>query len=101
MKYPGEDWIALDKYTREEGRLSVVEIRLIIREVLKALLSLKSFGVVHGDITARNILYNERTSDVKLMNFGYSGVFENGTKAAQHQDHLMKNLLFGVPKELI
>ncbi|KAH6589486.1 hypothetical protein BASA50_010014 [Batrachochytrium salamandrivorans] len=76
MDHPGEGWMALDKYTREEGKLSVVEIRLIIREVLKALLSLKSLGVVHGNIAARNILYNEETSKLKLMNFGYSGPLE-------------------------
>ncbi|KAH6602656.1 hypothetical protein BASA61_000883 [Batrachochytrium salamandrivorans] len=48
--YPGEGWMALDRYTTEKGKLSVVEVRLIAREVLKALLSLKAFGVVHGNV---------------------------------------------------
>ncbi|KAH9269251.1 hypothetical protein BASA83_008743 [Batrachochytrium salamandrivorans] len=76
MKYPGEGWMALDRYTTEKGKLSVVEVRLIAREVLKALLSLKSLGVVHGDITGKNVLYNEKASKLKLMNFDHSGPLE-------------------------
>ncbi|KAH9246905.1 hypothetical protein BASA81_015513 [Batrachochytrium salamandrivorans] len=76
MEYPGEGWMALDRYTTEQGKLSVVEVRLIAREVLKALLSLNAFGVVHGNVAAPNILYNEKTSKLKLMNFGYSGPLE-------------------------
>ncbi|KAH6592765.1 hypothetical protein BASA50_007815 [Batrachochytrium salamandrivorans] len=76
LNHPGEGWIALDKYMREQDKPSVYEVRFIAREVLKALSSLKSLGVVHGDITAKNILYNERTSELKLMNFGLSGVLE-------------------------
>ncbi|KAH6595974.1 hypothetical protein BASA50_005447 [Batrachochytrium salamandrivorans] len=67
MKYPGEGWMALDRYTTEKGKLSVVEVRLIAREVLKALLSLKSLGVVHG---------TSQASKLKLMNFDHSGPLE-------------------------
>ncbi|KAH6567168.1 hypothetical protein BASA62_006265 [Batrachochytrium salamandrivorans] len=102
MEYPGEGWMALDRYTTEQGKLSVVEVRLIAREVLKALLSLNAFGVVHGNVAAPNILYNEKTSKLKLMNFGYSGPLEKWDEDSSAQkNHLMKNLMLGVQKKSI
>ncbi|KAH6570624.1 hypothetical protein BASA60_007604 [Batrachochytrium salamandrivorans] len=76
MKYPGRDWMALDRYMTKYGKLSMERVRLIAREVLKALLSLNAFGVVHGNVAGENILYNEKTGELKLMNFGYSGPLE-------------------------
>ncbi|KAH6592759.1 hypothetical protein BASA50_007809 [Batrachochytrium salamandrivorans] len=63
-------------YVLQYGKLSMERVRLIAREVLKALLSLNAFGVVHGNVAGENILYNEKTGELKLMNFGYSGPLE-------------------------
>ncbi|KAH6570623.1 hypothetical protein BASA60_007603 [Batrachochytrium salamandrivorans] len=76
MEYPGKGWMALDRYMTKYGKLSVAEVCFIAREVLKALLSLNAFGVVHGNVAAKNVLYNEKTGELKLMNFGYSGPLE-------------------------
>ncbi|KAH9269266.1 hypothetical protein BASA83_008758 [Batrachochytrium salamandrivorans] len=76
MEYPGEGWAKLDEYLLKYGKLSTERVRDIIKEMLKALLSLKSLGVVHGNIAARNILYNEETSKLKLMNFDLSGLLK-------------------------
>ncbi|KAH6591585.1 hypothetical protein BASA61_004902 [Batrachochytrium salamandrivorans] len=76
MEYPGKEWITLDRYMTEQGKLSVYDVRFIASEALKALLSLKTLGIFHGDIAEKNVLYNEDTSDVKLINFGYSGLLE-------------------------
>ncbi|KAH6597413.1 hypothetical protein BASA50_004469 [Batrachochytrium salamandrivorans] len=76
MEYPGEEWMALDEYTTEHGKLSVDEVRLIIKEVMTALSYLKSLGVAHGSVAGENVLYNKKTGGVKLMNFGFSGLLE-------------------------
>ncbi|KAH6577434.1 hypothetical protein BASA60_004024 [Batrachochytrium salamandrivorans] len=54
MEYPGKGWMALDRYMTEQGKLSVVEVRFIAREVLKALLSLKSSRCCAWDIAEWN-----------------------------------------------
>ncbi|KAH6581286.1 hypothetical protein BASA61_009157 [Batrachochytrium salamandrivorans] len=50
MEYSGEDWVALDKYMTKHGKFSVDKARLIIKEVVTALIFLKKLGVLHGDI---------------------------------------------------
>ncbi|KAH6579019.1 hypothetical protein BASA50_005803 [Batrachochytrium salamandrivorans] len=76
MEYSGEDWIDLDGYMKTHGKFSVDKARPIIKEVVTALISLKKFGVLHGDIAGRNILYNDRTGGVKIIDFGLSKPFQ-------------------------
>ncbi|KAH6569923.1 hypothetical protein BASA62_004588 [Batrachochytrium salamandrivorans] len=66
MKYPGEEWMALDEYLEKYGKLFVDEACLVTKEVVTALVSLKT----------RSVLYNKETDGVKLMNFGFSGLLE-------------------------
>ncbi|KAH6595613.1 hypothetical protein BASA50_005694 [Batrachochytrium salamandrivorans] len=80
MEYPGKEWVNLNGYMTEHGKFSLNEICLIIKEVVTALLSLKNLGVAHGDIAARNILYNKKTGGVKLMDFDLSGLLEEGNQ---------------------
>ncbi|KAH6593714.1 hypothetical protein BASA50_007150 [Batrachochytrium salamandrivorans] len=80
MEYSGEDWVSLDKYMTKHGKFSVDKARLIIKEVITALLSLKKLGVLHGDIAGQNILYNDKTGNVKLIDFGVSEPLEEGNQ---------------------
>ncbi|KAH6571989.1 hypothetical protein BASA50_009982 [Batrachochytrium salamandrivorans] len=72
MEYSGEDWIDLNWYMMKHGKVSVDKARPIIKEVVTALISLKSLGILHRDIAARNILYNDKTGGVKMIDFGLS-----------------------------
>ncbi|KAH6571594.1 hypothetical protein BASA60_007066 [Batrachochytrium salamandrivorans] len=76
MEYPGEDWVVLDEYLEQYGKLFVNEVRPLIKKVIKVSLSLKKFGIAHGCVTESNVLYNKDTGGVKLMNFGFSGPLE-------------------------
>ncbi|KAH6579122.1 hypothetical protein BASA60_003381 [Batrachochytrium salamandrivorans] len=76
LEHPGKDWVVLDRYLMKHSRFSAERVCDITREVVTALLSLRNLGVAHGDVTERNILYNEETGGVKLMNFGHSGPLE-------------------------
>ncbi|KAH6580340.1 hypothetical protein BASA60_002916, partial [Batrachochytrium salamandrivorans] len=57
---------------KKHGKVSVDKARPIIKEVVTALISLKSLGILHRDIAARNILYNDKTGGVKMIDFGLS-----------------------------
>ncbi|KAH6571593.1 hypothetical protein BASA60_007065 [Batrachochytrium salamandrivorans] len=72
MEYPGEDWVVLEEYLEQYGKLFVNEVRPLIKKVIKVSLSLKKFGIAHGCVTELNVLYNKETGDVKLMNFELS-----------------------------
>ncbi|KAH6560698.1 hypothetical protein BASA61_003946 [Batrachochytrium salamandrivorans] len=72
LEYSGEDWVAFDEYMTEHGIFSVDEVRLILKEVITALAFLKNLGILHGNIVAKNILYNEKTGSVKLVDFVFS-----------------------------
>ncbi|KAH6560112.1 hypothetical protein BASA60_000111 [Batrachochytrium salamandrivorans] len=76
MEYSGEEWVDLDRYIKKYGKFSVDKARLIIKEVVTALVSFKKFGILHRDVAGRNILYNDRTGGVKLIDFGVSEPLE-------------------------
>ncbi|KAH6599455.1 hypothetical protein BASA61_002553 [Batrachochytrium salamandrivorans] len=76
MEYLGEDWMDLDEYMTKHGKVSMDKARLIIKEVVTALLSLKKLGILHGDVLGRNILYNGKTGGVKLIDFGITEPLE-------------------------
>ncbi|KAH6567117.1 hypothetical protein BASA62_006295 [Batrachochytrium salamandrivorans] len=54
MEYLGEDWMDLDEYMTKHGKVSMDKARLIIKEVVTALLSLKKLGILHGDVLGWN-----------------------------------------------
>ncbi|KAH6588978.1 hypothetical protein BASA61_005766 [Batrachochytrium salamandrivorans] len=89
LEHPGKGWAKLDEYLMKHGKLSVERVRDITKEVVEALLSLRNLGVAHGSIAERNILYNEKTGELKLMNFGYSGPLKKwnqGSSATKPSD---------------
>ncbi|KAH6588619.1 hypothetical protein BASA50_010580 [Batrachochytrium salamandrivorans] len=76
MEYSGKEWVTLDGYIKAYGKFSVDKARLIIKEVVEALVSLRKLGILHGDVLDRNILYNDKTGGVKLIDFGVSKPLE-------------------------
>ncbi|KAH6582751.1 hypothetical protein BASA61_008369 [Batrachochytrium salamandrivorans] len=80
MEYFGGKWVTLANYLEEKIRLDVSYARDIIREIVKAMLSLKQCGIVHGDLNAGNVMYNPETSEVKLIDFGVSTILPGWKK---------------------
>ncbi|KAH9245866.1 hypothetical protein BASA81_016623 [Batrachochytrium salamandrivorans] len=50
MEYFDESWVNLSKYAEERGRLDIEDARDIVRKVVDAMIYLKQYGVVHGDL---------------------------------------------------
>ncbi|KAH6578656.1 hypothetical protein BASA61_000121 [Batrachochytrium salamandrivorans] len=74
MEHLDEKWSTLSKYVEKKGQLDIEEARNIIKEIVKAMISLKQHGVVHGDLNAGNVMYNTETNQVKLIDFGVSAI---------------------------
>lgn len=69
---------SLRQRIQREGRLPVPEAVRILREVLQALAYAHLRGVVHRDVSARNVLLDE-TGRVRLTDFGIARVAEDQT----------------------
>ncbi|KAH9275312.1 hypothetical protein BASA83_002080 [Batrachochytrium salamandrivorans] len=74
MEHLDEKWSTLSKYVGKKGQLDIEEARNIIKEIVKAMISLKNHGVVHGDFHAGNVMYNTETNQVKLIDFDVSAI---------------------------
>ncbi|KAH6590563.1 hypothetical protein BASA50_009282 [Batrachochytrium salamandrivorans] len=74
MEYLGGKWVTLAKYVEGKGQLDIEEAREIVREIVNAVLSLKQYGVMHGDLHDKNVMYNPETGQVKLIDFDQSNV---------------------------
>ncbi|KAH6597441.1 hypothetical protein BASA50_004358 [Batrachochytrium salamandrivorans] len=67
-------WMNLLTYINEKIRLGIDEVRIIIKEVINAVINLKQRGVFHNELHVGNVLYNLETGSVKLTNFGATKV---------------------------
>ena len=57
-------------YISKHGTLSEKTARDIFKQVVEAVMMCKERGVLHGDIKDENILIDEKTGTVKLVDFG-------------------------------
>ncbi|KAH6562162.1 hypothetical protein BASA50_010632 [Batrachochytrium salamandrivorans] len=71
----GAKWVNLFSYLKSKVRLDVTEARVILFEVINAVLSLGKKGIIHGDINAKDIMYDTQYSKIKLVGFGKSSIF--------------------------
>lgn len=57
-------------YLMEHNFLQEIESKLIFRQLIDVNLSLLKLGILHGDLKSENILINEHTKQIKLIDFG-------------------------------
>ncbi|KAH9264955.1 hypothetical protein BASA83_011546 [Batrachochytrium salamandrivorans] len=74
MEYVGEGWATLSSYINDNGRPDIVDAREIIKEIMNAILFLRQQGVMHEDLHVGNVMYNEQTGKVKLVDLGMSRI---------------------------
>jgi len=59
-----------DKFSAYIHDMSIAETQLYLKELLKAVRRVHSFGVIHRDIKPSNFLYNRRDKKFLLVDFG-------------------------------
>jgi serine/threonine protein kinase len=59
-----------EKQKKENRRLNEEEIKVIMRQVLSALDYLHTKGYLHRDVKPENFIINEKTLEVKMIDFG-------------------------------
>lgn len=64
-------------YIIMHGRLSEKEARTIFRQLLSAVHYCHHYSIVHRDLKIENILLDERTGTVKLLDFGLSNFYRH------------------------
>ena len=64
----------------KQGKFSEAEAALIINQVLEAVSYCHANNIVHRDIKPENILIEGRSKNIKIVEFGASQKFEDGTK---------------------
>ncbi|KAJ3179298.1 hypothetical protein HDU87_002907 [Geranomyces variabilis] len=69
-EYLGEEWVDLFTYMDMAGRLSEETVRHIFHQVISATSWLHGQNILHNDLKDENILINQVTLSIKLIDFG-------------------------------
>jgi serine/threonine protein kinase len=59
-----------EKMKTEKRRLSEDEILYIMKQILQGLSYIHSWGYIHRDLKPENFVINQRTMEVKMIDFG-------------------------------
>ena len=73
----GSDFKVLD---HPNHKLTKGELKIYMYKLLKALEDCHSEGIIHRDIKSRNILFNKKTLELRLLDFGLSDYFAPNKK---------------------
>lgn len=63
---------------RKKRRLSPKELQTLLRDLVKCLLFLRRYGIVHLDLKPENVLVKNDAFNVKLIDFGSASFIEGG-----------------------
>ncbi len=77
------------RLARLEGTLPPAEALTITHGILDVLVAAHQAGILHGDVKPENVFVT-RSGEVKLLDFGVTGIFPAGRGASSHD-------LFGTP----
>ena len=64
---------------RKKKVMSEEESRKIIKQVVQVVREMEKKDIVHRDIKKENILYNEETGKIKLIDFGLATYYQQGS----------------------
>ena len=78
-----------DSHHIDPSRLTKKEKELIVNQ----LKSIHNFGVLHNDISQRNILYEPKSNHYFFIDFGPSEIVDNESPKLCKEERRLKNLL--------
>ena len=91
------DGCSLYEFLRHQGSMSPHRVKHLMRQVLEAVAEAHDHGIVHRDLKPANImLYGPGQSNVKVLDFGVSGMV-NAFKDDQHFNITVPSQVLGTP----
>ena len=66
--------VSLERQIAEKKQLGESEIRNISRQIVSAVHYIHQLGICHRDISLSNIIYDSKSSGVKLIDFNVSKI---------------------------
>lgn len=66
------------------SKISQLEARFYLFQLITALQFAHSRGIMHRDVKPHNVLYNEKTKEFKLIDWGLSDFYKPGTRYGIH-----------------
>lgn len=73
-----EQGIDLFDYITQRGALDDAEARRVFRQIVETLCHVRDAGVVHRDVKDENVIIDEDTGDVSLIDFGSGALLHDG-----------------------
>jgi len=94
---------SLEARLKAEGRLAVNEVRRVLSQVAAALAAAHENGVVHRDVKAANVLYDEVSLRCLLTDFGIAAVLATGEESERRittAGHVVADFKYVSPEQL-
>lgn len=63
---------AFETYLATKRRIKIDDLKAITKQSLETLIDLKSKNIIHADIKPENLVYNERSKELVVLDFGCS-----------------------------
>ncbi len=83
----------------EQGNHTFQEKLIIARDIARALSELHSKNVIHRDLSNTNILINQETRKICIIDFGYASRFNTKVQHLGNPEHLLGTLPYISPEQ--
>ncbi|HLO49924.1 MAG TPA: serine/threonine-protein kinase PknK, partial [Kamptonema sp.] len=83
----------------ENEQLALEEILFIAVRIAEVLSSIHAANIIHKDINSSNIVYNQETRQLKIIDFGISTVLSQENQALGNPDYLEGTLAYISPEQ--
>ena len=82
-----------------EQQLSLADILRISLKVVDALAAIQAANIIHKDINPNNLLYNQATQELKIIDFGIATQLPKEQKSIPKHNHLEGTLAYISPEQ--
>ncbi len=90
--------ISLDIFLKEE-KITIKEFLEVAIKIISALKEIHELNIIHKDINPSNIVYNSKTKEIKIIDFGISSTLQKEKPSFQNPNILEGTLAYISPEQ--